>query len=274
MMQFSGRTAIVTGGARSQGAAEVSLLAARGAAVLACDVLEEEGRVLAARLQAEGHDVRFSRLDVTSVAGWNDIVAEMMDWKGRLDVLVNNAGIINRTGIAATEPAAWSRVIEVNLTGAFLGIRAVVAAMRRTGGGSIVNIASNSAFSGHYDPAYTASKWGLRGLTKSAAMEFVADGIRVNSICPGLIVTALNAGSPHLAPMIGMTPMNRPGEADEVARLVAFLASEESSFITGEDIVIDGGFIAGAGYRRVAVESGVLGPKASITVTDQGLKTS
>ncbi len=274
MTQFSGRTAIVTGGARGQGAAEVALLAARGAAVLACDVLEDEGSALAAGLTARGHDVRFSRLDVTSASDWSATVAAMMDWKGRLDVLVNNAGIINRTGIVATEPAAWSRVIEVNLTGAFLGIRAVVAAMKATGGGSIVNIASNSAFSGHYDPAYTASKWGLRGLTKSSAMELVADHIRVNSICPGLIVTSLNAGSPHLAPMIGMTPMNRPGEADEVAKLVAFLASDDASFITGEDIVIDGGFIAGAGYRRVAVESGVLAPTAPQTEPTRGRETS
>ena len=130
--------------------------------------------------------------------------------------------------------------------------------MARNGGGSIVNIASNSAFSGHYDPAYTASKWGLRGLTKTAAMEFVGKQIRVNAVCPGLVVTALNATSPHLGPMIDMTPMRRAGQPDEVASLVAFLASDEARFITGEDFLIDGGFTAGAAYRRVAVETGIL----------------
>lgn len=257
MGQFSGRTAIVTGGSRGQGAGEVKLLAERGAAVLACDVLSEDGEALAEELVTEGLEVRFMRLDVTSPEGWAAVVEAMLAWKSRIDVLVNNAGIINRTGVAATELEAWSRLIEVNLTGAFLGIRAVAPPMK-TNGGSIINIASNSAYSGHYDPAYTASKWGLRGLTKSAAMEFVADGIRINSVCPGLIVTGLNAGSPHLKPMIGMTPMRRAGEPREVANLVAFLASDEAAFITGEDFVIDGGFTAGAGYRRVAVETGII----------------
>ena len=257
MGQFSGRTAIVTGGSRGQGAAEVRLFAERGAAVLACDVLAEDGEALAETLASEGLEVRFTRLDVTSPEGWAAVVEAMQAWKGRLDILVNNAGIINRSGIEATEPDAWSRVIEVNLTGAFLGIRAVLPTMK-TRGGSIVNIASNSAYSGHYDPAYTASKWGLRGLTKSAAMELVAHGIRVNSVSPGLVVTGLNAGSPHLKPMIRMTPMQRAGEPREVAGLVAFLASDEAAFITGEDFVIDGGFTAGAGYRRVAVETGII----------------
>ena len=127
-----------------------------------------------------------------------------------------------------------------------------------TAGGSIVNISSNSAFSGHYDPAYTASKWALRGLTRTAAMEYADVGIRVNAICPGLIVTDLNRNSSHLGPMIGLTPLARAGEADEVAQLVLFLASDASGFITGEDFVIDGGFTAGAAYRRVAKDTGIL----------------
>ncbi|WP_435170658.1 SDR family NAD(P)-dependent oxidoreductase [Falsirhodobacter sp. 1013] len=250
MTDLSGRTAIVTGGARGQGEAEVRLLAECGAKVLICDVLEE-GAALAEEL-----DQRFLRLDVTAEDGWAEAVALVRDWTGRLDVLVNNAGIINRSLIADTAPEAWRRVLDVNLTGAFLGIRACAPLM--TQGGSIINISSNSAFSGHYDPAYTASKWGLRGLTRSAAMEYAGAKIRVNAICPGLIVTKLNAHSPHLQPMIGMTPAARSGTPEEVAQMVLYLASDASAFVTGEDFVIDGGFIAGAGYRRVAVETGII----------------
>ncbi|MGX5775598.1 SDR family NAD(P)-dependent oxidoreductase [Methylorubrum zatmanii] len=255
---LAGKAAIITGGSRGQGAAQARLLAQSGVAVTICDVLADEGEAYAAALRDEGLEARFLTADVTAPEGWDRLVAASLDWRGRLDILVNNAGIINRTGVAATGLEAWNRVLAVNLTGAFLGIQAAAPAMRESGGGSIVNIASNSAFSGHADPAYTASKWGLRGLTKTAAMEFVGDSIRVNAVCPGLVVTGLNRDSPHLAPMIGMTPMGRPGEPDEVARLVRFLASAEASFITGEDFVIDGGFTAGAAYRRVAVETGLL----------------
>jgi 3alpha(or 20beta)-hydroxysteroid dehydrogenase len=258
LTDLSGRTAIVTGGGRGQGAVEAEMLAAAGAAVLICDVLEAEGEALAARLTAEGRKARFLRLDVTDAAAWEGAVKLAIDWTGRLDVLVNNAGIINRKIIHDMSPEEWRKVLDVNLTGAFLGIRATAPVMAATGGGSIVNISSNSAFSGHYDPAYTASKWGLRGLTRTAAMEYAAEGVRVNAVCPGLIVTDLDRNSPHLAPMIGMTPMGRSGEAFEVAQLVFFLASDGSAFITGEDFVIDGGFTGGAPYRRVAKETGIL----------------
>ncbi|WP_246728358.1 SDR family NAD(P)-dependent oxidoreductase [Microvirga terricola] len=258
LTDLSGKTAIITGGARGQGAMEVRLLSECGAAVMICDVLEAEGRALAEELSASGREVRFQRLDVTSEQDWSAVVAEVDAWKGTLSILINNAGIINRTLIEKTSVESWRRLVDINLTGAFIGIRAVAPLMRKSGGGSIVNISSNSAFSGHADPAYTASKWGLRGLTRSAAMEFARDGIRVNAVCPGLIVTDLNAGSPHLRPMIDMTPIRRAGRADEVAQLVLYLASEAAAFITGEDFLLDGGFIAGAAYRHVSVETGVL----------------
>jgi NAD(P)-dependent dehydrogenase (short-subunit alcohol dehydrogenase family) len=258
MAALDGKVAIVTGGARGQGAAEARLFARSGAAVAICDVLDAEGAELARELEAAGHDCRFWRLDVSSSEAWAKVVAQVVAWRGRLDILVNNAGIINRTTIAGTEAAAWARLIEINLTGAFLGIRAAAPAMKATGGGAIVNISSHAGFSAHYDPAYTASKWGLRGLTRTAAMELVSDNIRVNAVCPGLVVTGLNAGSPHLEPMIRMTPMRRAGTPEEIAELVLFLASDASSFITGEDFIIDGGFIAGASYRRVAAETGIL----------------
>ncbi|MDO5604872.1 MAG: SDR family oxidoreductase [Paracoccus sp. (in: a-proteobacteria)] len=255
MTDLSGRAALVTGGARGQGAAEARLLAECGARVMICDILEEEGTALAAGL---GPAARFHRLDVTSADDWAACAQAMHDWTGRADILVNNAGIINRTLIAGTEPAAWRRLLDINLTGAFLGIRTLAPIMAAGGGGSMINISSNSAFSGHSDPAYTASKWGLRGLTKSAAMEFAGDKIRVNAVCPGLIVTDLNRDSAHLAPMIGLTPLARAGEAEEVAQLVLYLSSDASRFVTGEEFVIDGGFTAGAAYRRVAVETGIL----------------
>lgn len=258
LVDLSGKTAVVTGAGRGQGAAEARLLAECGASVLICDVLAEKGDALAASLLAEGRSARFMALDVTDEAAWNAAIADVERWTGRLDILVNNAGIINRKIISDVTAEAWRRVIDVNLTGAFLGIRAAAPLMATSGGGSVINISSNSAFSGHYDAAYTASKWGLRGLTRSAAMEFADMNIRVNAVCPGLIVTELNRGSPHLQPMIEMTPASRSGEAEEVAQLVLFLASDGARFITGEDFVIDGGFTAGAAYRRVARETGIL----------------
>ncbi|WIY52700.1 glucose 1-dehydrogenase [Devosia sp. YIM 151766] len=257
MNRLEGKLAIVTGGARGQGEAEARLLARSGAAIIIADVLEDEGRALEAALRQEGLEARFIRLDVTSEASWAATIALAQEWKGRLDILVNNAGIINRSTVEKTGLDAWERVLKVNLTGAFLGIQAVSELMIEGGGGAIVNISSNSGYSGHYDPAYTASKWGLRGLTKSAAMELAGKNIRVNAVCPGLVVTGLNANSPHLQPMIGMTPMRRSGKPEEIAELVLFLVSDASSFITGEDFVIDGGFTAGAAYRRVASETGI-----------------
>ncbi len=257
MTDLTGRLAIITGGARGQGEAEARLFASKGAAVIIADVLAEEGRALAEVLQGEGHEARFIYLDVTDPASWAGVVALAKEWKGRIDVLVNNAGIINRTTVEKTGLEAWERVLKVNLTGAFLGIQAASEVMAENDGGSIVNISSNSGFSGHYDPAYTASKWGLRGLTRSAAMELTSKGIRVNAVCPGLVVTGLNASSPHLKPMIDMTPMKRSGKPEEIAELVLFLASDASSFITGEDFVIDGGFTAGAAYRKVATLTGI-----------------
>ncbi|MBB3919514.1 SDR family NAD(P)-dependent oxidoreductase [Rhizobium fabae] len=258
MADLHGKVALVTGGARGQGAAESRLLAEKEASVIVADVLAKEGRDFVDELGELGLEARFVSLDVTNEANWKEVADMARAWKGRLDILVNNAGIINRSTVSTTALDAWEAVLKVNLTGAFLGIQAVAPLMAEGGGGSIINISSNSAFSGHYDPAYTASKWGLRGLTRSAAMELVGKGIRVNAVCPGLVVTGLNASSPHLQPMIEMTPMRRSGKPEEIAELVLFLASDASGFITGEDFVIDGGFTAGAAYRQVAVKTGIL----------------
>ena len=255
MASLSGKVALITGGSRGMGAAEARSFVGSGAAVMIADVLRESGEALAAEL---GEAARFVELDVTSPDAWAEAIANVQAWRGRLDILVNNAGIINRTAIADTSLERWNALLAVNLTGAFLGMQAAAPLMRASGGGSIVNIASLAGFTGHTDPAYTASKWALRGLTRTAAMEFVGDKIRVNSVCPGLIVTALTAQSPHIQPLVGMVPMHRPGTTEEVAKLVSFLASDDASYITGEDPLIDGGFTAGAAYRRVAQETEAL----------------
>ena len=257
MNDLSGKTALVTGAGRGQGEIEARLLCECGAKVILADVLTREGESVVEGLCAEGKEARFVKLDVTSEQDWKEAINLARAWTGQLDILVNNAGIICRKTIASMSTEEWRRVLDVNTTGAFIGIKEAVPFMIESGGGSIINISSNSGHSGHYDPAYTASKWALRGLTRSAALEYAQKGIRVNAICPGLITTDLNRNSPHLKPMINMTPVQRSGESEEVAQLVLFLASEASSFITGEDIVIDGGFIAGAGYRRVASETGI-----------------
>jgi len=256
-LPFTGRTAIVSGAARGQGLVQARAIARRGARVLLGDVLREEGERAAAALRAEGLCTRFAPLDVTDPGNWAQAVEDACGWGGGLHMLVNNAGIVRRKVIAEASLEDWNAVLSVNLTGAFLGIQAAAPMMAARGSGAIVNIASNSAFSGHSDAAYTASKWGLRGLTRSAALEFASAGIRVNAVCPGLVVTDLNRDATHLAPMIGLTPAGRAVEADEVAALVCFLLSDEAAMITGEDILIDGGFVMGAAYRQVARESGL-----------------
>lgn len=247
---FEGKVVLLTGAGRGMGKVEANLFAERGAAVVICDIIEKEGKEVAAEIRSKGHDARFIPLDVTSAADWKDAVAEIVRSLGRIDVLVNNAGIVARRAIATYEVVDWHRVLSVNLTGAFLGLQAVTPVMVGQRAGAIVNIASNAAFSGHPDPAYTASKWGLRGLSKTAALEFAPAGIRVNCVCPGLVRTDIT--SPTLIqPMLDLMPLGRSVEPAEIAAAVAFLASDDAAMITGEEIVVDGGFTAGAGYWKI-----------------------
>ena len=253
MGRVEGKVAIITGGGRGQGAAEARLLAGEGAAIAICDLLQEEGRAVAAEITAAGGAARFFPMDVSDEGQWRALVADVLAWKGKITTLVNNAGIINRMGIVDTSLENWHRVMNVNLVGPFLGMKYVAPAMREAGGGSIVNVASIASYLGLKCAAYVSSKTALLGLSRTGAMEFVDWNIRVNAICPGTIVTGLNVGTPHLEPMRKATPMKRHGTSEEIAQLVLFLAADESSFITGIDIPIDGGIMAGGAMHGIAL---------------------
>jgi 3alpha(or 20beta)-hydroxysteroid dehydrogenase len=244
--RFNNRTVIVTGSARGMGASHARGFVAQGGNVVIADVLEQEGRVLADEL---GDHAIFSRLDVTSDRDWAATVATAEDAFGPVSVLINNAGIVRFGQIEETEPKVWRQVIEVNLTGAYLGIRAVVSSMRKAGGGAIVNISSGAGMTGTFGAgAYVASKWGVRGLTKTAALELGHDNIRVNSIHPGNVRTPMVAGSDAVALGAGAVTdlaIPRIAEPEEIARLVLFVASDEASFSTGSEFIADGGQLLG-----------------------------
>ncbi len=245
MAKLDGRVALITGGARGQGAAEGALFAAEGAAVVITDVLDEEGAKTAAA--CGGH---YLHHDVTGEGDWARVVEAVMSRHGRLDVLVNNAGIFMPGRIADTALADYLRVIQVNQVGVFLGMKAVAGPMIAARSGSIVNISSVAGLrGGGGSVAYTASKWAVRGMTKAAAREFAPYGIRVNSIHPGLIETAMlhqlpaiDAGG--LEERLRAVPLGRVAEPDEVAKLALFLACDDSSYSTGSEFLIDGGMTA------------------------------
>jgi 3alpha(or 20beta)-hydroxysteroid dehydrogenase len=246
--RFEGKVALVTGGARGQGAAEAQRLAAEGATVYAGDVHEK----------ADTPDgVRYVQLDVTSTADWERVVNDVVAEHGRLDVLVNNAGIGFYETIQSVTPEEWDSVLAVNLDGALFGMKACAPAMRDGGGGSIVNTSSAASFYGFALPGYNASKWALRGLTKTAALEFVTWGVRVNAVHPGLVVSPMSDGADAMTERIRLaTPMRRGAGVDEIAALVAFLASDEAAFITGSDFVIDGGLLAAGAMGEVSYDFG------------------
>jgi 3alpha(or 20beta)-hydroxysteroid dehydrogenase len=246
MKRFDNRTVIVTGGARGMGASHARGFVAEGANVVIADILEQEGRALADEL---GDHAIFSRLDVTSDRDWAATVAAAEDTFGPVSVLVNNAGIVRFGVIAETEPAGWRQVIDINLTGSFLGMRAVVSSMRKAGGGAIVNISSLAGMIGTFGAgAYVASKWGVRGLTKTAALELARDNIRVNSVHPGNVLTPMLGGSDAVAIGAGAVKdlaIPRIAEPEELTRLVLFVASDDASFSTGSEFIADGGHMLG-----------------------------
>jgi len=259
MGRLSGKVAIVTGGARGMGAATSRLFAAEGAKVAIADVLDAEGAALAAEL---GDAARFYHHDVTSEAGWADLVAGVENDLGPVDVLVNNAGILMFRTLIGTTLEEYERVLKVNLVGQFLGIKAVAPGMIARGRGSIVNISSVSGMqAGNCLGAYASSKWGVRGLTKVAALELGHRGIRVNSIHPGTIDTAMgNQGAmsrEELDATFAHLPLQRAGGQEEVAAASLFLASDDASYMAGAEIVVDGGLMAGQFYQGMPGAPGV-----------------
>ena len=255
MARLADKVALITGAAGGQGTAEAELFLREGAALLLTDVDAAAGAALAQRLSAAAGKVRFEPHDVADEAAWQRVVAAARSAFSGLHILVNNAGTIARQGIADTTLDAWNRTIGVNLTGAMLGMKHCAPAIRDSGGGAIVNISSTAGLTAHDDAAYTASKWGLRGLTKTAVLQFAPWNIRVNSIHPGQIADTgffRNAGEAFARAAAAAIPMQRQGTPQECAELVLFLASDEASFINGAEIAIDGGYIAAglAGMRN------------------------
>jgi 3alpha(or 20beta)-hydroxysteroid dehydrogenase len=247
MSRLAGKVALITGGAVGQGAADTELFVREGASVVLTDIDTASGEALAKRLTAQGGRALFRAQDVADEASWTQTVAAVLSAFGGLHVLVNNAGTIARQGIVDTTVEAWDRTLAVNLTGPLLGMKHCAPAMRDSGGGSIVNISSTAGMTAYDDAAYTASKWGLRGLTKTAVLQFAAWNIRVNSIHPGQIAETgfFQSGGPAFAHAARTAiPMHRQGLPKECADLVLFLCSDESSFINGAEIAIDGGYIA------------------------------
>ncbi|MDY0812263.1 glucose 1-dehydrogenase [Kitasatospora purpeofusca] len=251
MNDLTGKTVIITGGARGLGAEAARLAVAAGANVVVTDVLEDDGLATAAEL---GERARFVRHDVTSEEDWQRVVDHAVAEFGAVHGLVNNAGISTGTPLADESVAYFRKVLDVNLTGVFIGMKTVVPAMRAAGGGSIVNISSAAGLMGlALTAGYGASKWGVRGLSKIGAVELGTDRIRVNSVHPGMTYTPMTAavGIRQGEGNYPNTPMARVGEASEIATAVVYLLSDDASYVTGAELAVDGGWTTGPTVRYV-----------------------
>ena len=252
-MRLEGKVALISGGARGMGAAEAKLFSQEGAKVVIADVLEDEGRQTEALINESGGDAVFVTLDVSRESDWDAAIAAAVRRFGKLDIVVNNAGIALRDSIEDTAVEDWDRVMDINAKGVFFGTKAAVAQMKEQGsGGSIINISSISGNIGqdNVSAAYNASKGAVRIFSKSAAVQHAADGIRVNTIHPGPIETPMTAAGRAAAERLGEytaypgVPMGRYGKPEEVAHGALFLASDDASYVTGSELIIDGGYTA------------------------------
>lgn len=250
-MRMTGKVALVSGAAGGMGAATARLFAAEGAkAVVVADILDQEGKAVVAEIGKAGGHASYIHLDVTDEAQWKAAVEGTVAAHGRLDVLVNNAGISGSAETDLYDTAAWNRLMGINATGVFLGMKYATLAMKQSGGGSIVNLSSISGIvgQGYIHVGYNASKGAVRLITKAGAAQHGKHGIRVNSVHPGLMPPMRTSGRTADPAMRAKTlkgvPMGRAGEVDEVARAILFLASDESSYVTGAELVVDGGWTA------------------------------
>jgi len=241
MSDLDGRVAIITGAARGQGESEARLFAEHGAKVVLTDVLAEQGEAVASDI---GDAARFVGQDVSQPEGWHDVVDTAVREFGRIDVLVNNAAISRPLKLEETDAETYDLIYRINQLGVYLGMRAVIEPMKQAGGGSIINISSVAGLKGTSALfAYGATKWAVRGMSKSAALELARYNIRVNTIYPGVIDTPILSGNPDRMNevLVKTTPMRRMGEPSEIAQAVLFLASPRASFVTGADFAIGGG---------------------------------
>jgi len=248
--RLDGKVALISGGARGQGAAAARAFTREGAKVVIGDILDEDGKQLAEEI---GEDALYFRLDVTREDDWAGAVEEGERLFGRIDVLLNNAGILKFAKLADMTLEEYMQVVNVNQTGVFLGMRAVVAAMKKAGGGSIINVSSVEGLRGSPGlVAYVASKFAVRGMTKAAAVELGRDGIRVNSIHPGIVDTPMTRGvglaGMDLDALFSSIPLRRAGVPEDIVAMAIFLASDDSAYCTGAEFVVDGGATAFIGW--------------------------
>ncbi len=248
-MRVAGKVALISGGAGGIGAATAKLLAKEGAAVVIADLLEDEGRAAEAQIAESGGRALFVHLDVTSEESWRNAVQAAVSSFGKLDILVNNAGVSHRSGVEETTSEAWDKVMDVNVKGVFLGTQAAIPEMRKAGGGSIINISSIYGLVGSGgSAAYHASKGAVRIFNKSTAIQYASENIRANSVHPGFIDTPMTRAhhdNPNIhKERVAKTPIGRMGQPEDIAAGILYLASDESSFVTGAELVIDGGMTA------------------------------